>query len=288
MDLLGIFVEKAAHRDHQIGAELRRSHRPLIACLLSATHALKYDGRGYKQVSDNIFHLFLDSCVLFITTSNADDWTYQWIAKDVGFRVYVADWRDIFVNADKIFLVAGCEVISSARNRAVHFERIEPNVIFHRTMFAHGSADLLAELARAAPLSLVSFNRHVQSFTGKWTSEIQFRAQDDSDGITRPQTYLCTKEDALERLRETRGEPEMIIKPTFESKCYGVEIATAKSFGLVAQRLQRSQSTRVVMQHLVLDPVLYKGKKFDLRIYALITSFQPLRFRVYREGVARV
>jgi predicted TIM-barrel fold metal-dependent hydrolase len=231
---------------------------------------------------------FLDSCVLFVTTSNADDWTYQWIAKDVGFRVYVADWRDIFVNADKIFLVAGCEVISSGRNRAVHFERVEPDVIFHRTMFANGSADLLAELARAAPLSLISFNRYVQRFTGKWTSEIQFRAQDDTDGITRPQTYLCTKEEALERLRETRGEPEMIIKPAFESKCYGVEIATPKSFGLVAQRMRRSQSTRVVMQHLVLDPVLYEGKKFDLRIYALITSFQPLQFRVYREGVARV
>lgn len=41
------------------------------------------------------------------------------------------------------------------------------------------------------------------------------------------------------------------------------------------------------MQKYVTDPLLYKGLKFDLRVYALIAGCDPLRIYIYNEGLTR-
>ena len=50
---------------------------------------------------------------------------------------------------------------------------------------------------------------------------------------------------------------------------------------------QINRAEPCVVSRYIDNPLILFGHKFDLRIYVVVTSFDPLRIYIYREGLAR-
>ena len=70
-----------------------------------------------------------------------------------------------------------------------------------------------------------------------------------------------------------------ILKPTASSCGRGIKVVSGQ------QKISNREET---IASVYIDiPLLINGKKFDMRMYVLVTSFHPLRIYFYNEGLAR-
>lgn len=70
-----------------------------------------------------------------------------------------------------------------------------------------------------------------------------------------------------------------IVKPSAQSRGRGIYIIDDVS--------QVTNDEQCVVSKYISNPLLINGLKFDLRIYVLITCFDPLRIYIYKEGLTR-
>lgn len=78
-----------------------------------------------------------------------------------------------------------------------------------------------------------------------------------------------------------------IIKPARLSRSRGVTIADDLHTLLAACMLAIEQRTPVVASRYILHPVLYCGRKFDLRFIVVVRSVRPLVLAVYNRWIVR-
>ncbi|XP_022647604.1 tubulin polyglutamylase TTLL4-like isoform X2 [Varroa destructor] len=99
-----------------------------------------------------------------------------------------------------------------------------------------------------------------------------------------PQTFLLPQESkAFQKAWKKEGPQNhrWIAKPPAASRGTGVFIVSRWS--QISHKLQEA----LVVQRYIHRPLLIRGNKFDLRLYALVTCWDPLKIYVYKQGMLR-
>ncbi|XP_038649599.1 tubulin polyglutamylase TTLL7 [Scyliorhinus canicula] len=89
------------------------------------------------------------------------------------------------------------------------------------------------------------------------------------------QFQTCVKE-----LRKKRRQKTFIVKPANGAMGHGISLIRS------GEKLQAQE--HLIVQEYLDKPFLLEGYKFDLRIYILVTSCDPLRIFLYNDGLVRM
>jgi len=95
-----------------------------------------------------------------------------------------------------------------------------------------------------------------------------------------PETFVLPGEwDLFKRRAQSLNGQMWIIKPTNKSCGKGIQVINKPS--------EVNKNKPCVVSKYVMDPHLIGGRKYDMRIYILVSCFNPLRVYMYRDGLVR-
>jgi len=117
-----------------------------------------------------------------------------------------------------------------------------------------------------------------------------------------PETFSIPSErdEAIERIvgsqienganmREIGGEEQKnlwIVKPCIQSGGEGIQVID-NMFDIPTVNEKLKGIDQAIVQKYIKDPFLIRGHKFDMRLYVLVTSVDPLLIYLYKDGLAR-
>lgn len=120
-----------------------------------------------------------------------------------------------------------------------------------------------------------------------WKNVYRMRRQWPQEFNIMPVSYVLPEEfSAWVSAREQSPNALWIYKPANLSCGRGIKLLTSKPSQ--ATDKQMAQKTAGVIQRYVDRPLLINGYKFDLRVYVVVTSFDPLKIYLNREGLVRI
>ncbi|TMW55988.1 hypothetical protein Poli38472_008636 [Pythium oligandrum] len=101
-----------------------------------------------------------------------------------------------------------------------------------------------------------------------------------------PETYLTANEyEKQQFLQQFTADPHVlwVLKPPNLSCGRGIKLVTAAT----TPSSQLTKKKAYVAQRYVANPFLINDLKFDLRIYVLVTSYDPLKIYLFNDGLVR-
>ena len=104
-----------------------------------------------------------------------------------------------------------------------------------------------------------------------------------------PDTYILPSDaEIFERIYKKNKKALWIVKPVNMSRGRGVHLL--KDFDEFKELVKKSKEENSIpdlISRYLDKPHLINNKKYDLRIYVLVTSFSPLRIYIYHNGLVR-
>jgi hypothetical protein len=97
-----------------------------------------------------------------------------------------------------------------------------------------------------------------------------------------PTTYVLPRDVHL-LAAARRSSAKFILKPANGSLGYGIQILPPGA--AMPKPYDAPDATGVAQEYI--EPLLLDGRKFDLRVYALVACLDPLRVFISRDGIAR-
>lgn len=86
--------------------------------------------------------------------------------------------------------------------------------------------------------------------------------------------------DQFHRDKEAEDPEQLyILKPSASSCGRGIKVVNKKSI--------ISKKDGFIASKYIMNPHIFNGFKYDLRVYVLVTSFDPLRVYIFNEGLVR-
>jgi len=106
------------------------------------------------------------------------------------------------------------------------------------------------------------------------------RSKFPKDFVIAPTSYLIAEEHEA-FVSEQNADPSSlwILKPVAASCGRGIKIINS------TQRVSKREG--MLASKYIANPHLLNGLKYDMRVYVLVTSFNPLRIYMYNDGLVR-
>lgn len=113
-----------------------------------------------------------------------------------------------------------------------------------------------------------------------WRNFVKMRRSFGEEYDFCPQTFVFPEDFVrFQREREARPSDLWILKPAASACGRGIRVLSNKS--------KVKNKTGYLVSSYISNPHLLNGLKYDLRLYVCVTSYDPLRIYLYREGLVR-